>query len=147
MYWRPPRCLPAVWVVGVSFPHLFLPGTLVCRTLHSELVNTRTLITNKCIKRVLSSILTHSYVFRPCWVIFRENFFVIVALRLHFIVAWECAVDCVPQAGTAESSRLQKQRSTQSTAHSQAGTAESSRFQKQRSTVNSTFSLNYKVQP
>jgi hypothetical protein len=25
-------------------------------------------------KRVLSSIVTHSYMFRPCWVIFRENF-------------------------------------------------------------------------
>jgi hypothetical protein len=34
---------------------------------------TKTLITNKCTKRVLSSILTHSYMFRPCWVIFREN--------------------------------------------------------------------------
>jgi hypothetical protein len=45
--------------------------------------------------------------------------FVIVTLRLHFIVEWECAVDCVlhcfwrcelfavPQAGTAESSRHQ----------------------------------------
>jgi hypothetical protein len=52
---------------------------------------------------------------------------VIVTLRLHFIVEWECAVDCVlctggvnspRQAGTAESSRLQKQRSTQSTAQS-----------------------------
>jgi hypothetical protein len=36
--------------------------------------------------RVLSSIVTHSYMFRPCWVIFRENFFVIITLRLHFIV-------------------------------------------------------------
>jgi hypothetical protein len=33
--------------------------------------------------------------FRPCMVIFRENFFVIVTLRLHFTVEWECAVDCV----------------------------------------------------
>jgi hypothetical protein len=55
---------------------------------------TETLITNKCTKRVLSSIVTHSYMFRPCWVIFRENFF-LVALRLPFIVEWECAVDCV----------------------------------------------------
>jgi hypothetical protein len=46
---------------------------------------TKTLITNKCTKRVLSSIVTHSYMFRPCWVIFSENFFVIVTLRLHFI--------------------------------------------------------------
>jgi hypothetical protein len=29
---------------------------------------TKTLITNKCTKRVLSSIVTHSYMFRPCWV-------------------------------------------------------------------------------
>jgi hypothetical protein len=56
---------------------------------------TKTLITNKCTKRILSSIVTPSYMFLPCWVIFRENFFVIVTLRLHFIV-----------------------RSTQSTAHS-----------------------------
>jgi hypothetical protein len=61
----------------------------------TEESNTNTLITNKCTKRVLSSIVTHSYMFRPCWVIFRENIFVIVTLRLHFIVEWECAVDCV----------------------------------------------------
>jgi hypothetical protein len=47
---------------------------------------TKTLITNKCTKRVLSSIVTHSYMFRPRWIIFRDNFFVIVTLRLHFIV-------------------------------------------------------------
>jgi hypothetical protein len=29
---------------------------------------TKTLFTNKCTKRVLSSIVTHSYMFRPCWV-------------------------------------------------------------------------------
>jgi hypothetical protein len=56
---------------------------------------TKTLITNKYTKRILSSIVTHSYKFRPCWVIFRENFFVTVTLRLHFIVEWECAVDCI----------------------------------------------------
>jgi hypothetical protein len=58
--------------------------------------------------------------------------FVIFTLRLHFIVECKCAVDGVLctggvnslrsglalQARTAESSRLQKQRSTQSTAHS-----------------------------
>jgi hypothetical protein len=38
-------------------------------------VYTKTLITNKCTKRVLSSVVTHSYMFRPCWVVFRENFF------------------------------------------------------------------------
>jgi hypothetical protein len=36
---------------------------------------TKTLITNKCTKRILSSIVTHSYMFWPCWVIFRENSF------------------------------------------------------------------------
>jgi hypothetical protein len=35
---------------------------------------TKTLITNKCTKRVLSSIVTHSYMFRPCCVIFRSTF-------------------------------------------------------------------------
>jgi hypothetical protein len=54
--------------------------------------------------------------------------FVTVTLRLHFTVEWECAVDCVLeawtlcgpglQAGTADRSFLQKQCSTQSTAHS-----------------------------
>jgi hypothetical protein len=39
--------------------------------------------------------------------------FVIVTLRLHFIVEWVAV-----QARNTESSRLQKQRSTQSTAHS-----------------------------
>jgi hypothetical protein len=66
---------------------------------------------------------------------FQGELFVIVTIRLHLIVEWECAVDCVlctggvnsplsrlalpaVKAGTAESSRFQKQRSTQSTAHS-----------------------------
>jgi hypothetical protein len=44
------------------------------------LYHTKTLITNKCTKRVLSSIVTHSYMFWPCWVIFRENF----SLPLHY---------------------------------------------------------------
>jgi hypothetical protein len=95
------------------------------------LTYTKTLITNKCTKRVLSSIVTHSYMFRPCWVIFMEKFFVIFTVRLHFVVELECAVDCVLRCFwrrelsavpactcNAESSRLQKQRSTQSTAHS-----------------------------
>jgi hypothetical protein len=43
------------------------------------LYHTKTLITNKCTKRVLSSIVTHSYMFRPSWAIFRENFL----LSLH----------------------------------------------------------------
>jgi hypothetical protein len=94
------------------------------------LYHTKTLITNKCTKLVLSSIVAHSYMFRPCWVIFRENFFVIVTLRVHFMVEWECAVDCVLCTGGVNSLRSgsarrnrrgfmpRKQRSTQSTAHS-----------------------------
>jgi hypothetical protein len=80
--------------------------------------STKTLITNKCTKRVLSSIVTHFYMFRPCWVIFREKFFVIVTLRLHFIVEWECAVDCVLCTGGVNSLWSRPERSTQSTAHS-----------------------------
>jgi hypothetical protein len=90
---------------------------------------TKTLIINKCTKRVLSSIVTHSYMFRPGWVIFRENLFVIVTLRLHFIVEWECAVDCVLCTGGVNSLRsgpagrdhwefTPPVHSTQSTAHS-----------------------------
>jgi hypothetical protein len=60
-------------------------------------------ISHKQMHRVLSSILTHSYMFRPCWVIFREN----------FLLSWSR-----PGGRDTESSRLQKQRSTQSTAHS-----------------------------
>jgi hypothetical protein len=48
------------------------------------LYHTKTLITNKCTKRVLSSIVTHCYMFRPCWVIFREN----TLLPLH----WGCTL-------------------------------------------------------
>jgi hypothetical protein len=48
------------------------------------LYHTKTLITNKCTKRALSSIATHSYMFRPCWVIFREK----LALPLH----WGCTL-------------------------------------------------------
>jgi hypothetical protein len=57
---------------------------------------TKTLITNKRTKRALSSIITHPYMFRPCWVIFRENFFVIVTLRLR---SW-VRMCCVLQAWT-----------------------------------------------
>jgi hypothetical protein len=90
----------------------------------------KTLNTNKCTERVLSSIVTHSYMFWPCRVIFRENFFVIITLRLHFTVEWECAVDCVLCTGGVNSLRSRpagpdhreytppKQRSTQSRAHS-----------------------------
>jgi hypothetical protein len=92
---------------------------------------TKTLITNKCTHRVLSSIVTHSYMFRPSWVIFRENLFVIVTLRLHFIVEWECAVDCVLCTGGVNSLRSGPARPPKTTQY----------------TVNSTFSLNYKVQP
>jgi hypothetical protein len=60
------------------------------------LYHTKTLITNKGRKGGLSSIVTHSYMFRPCWVIFRENFFVIVTLRLRYIVERECAVPAGP---------------------------------------------------
>jgi hypothetical protein len=38
------------------------------------LYHTKTLIANKCTKRVLTSIVAHSYMFRPWWVIFREDF-------------------------------------------------------------------------
>jgi hypothetical protein len=93
----------------------------------------KTLITNKCTKsffincnRLLhvSTLLGH----------LQRELSVVVTLRLHFTVERECAVHCVlrcfwsrlalhcsaVQAGTAETSRLQKQRSTQSTAHSRS---------------------------
>jgi hypothetical protein len=100
----------------------------LCQSLSNILYCTKTLIANKCTKKVLSSIVTHSYIFRPCWVIFRENFFVIVTLRLHFIVEWECAVDCVlrcfwrHELSAIRACRPGSQRvhasSTQTTAHS-----------------------------
>jgi hypothetical protein len=39
---------------------------------------TKALITNKCTKRALSSVVTHSYMFRPCWGILRENFLLLL---------------------------------------------------------------------
>jgi hypothetical protein len=61
---------------------------------------TKTLITNKCTRRVLSSIVTHSYMFRPCWIIFREKFL----LALHYGCTLQLSedvlltVDCVLEA-------------------------------------------------
>jgi hypothetical protein len=49
------------------------------RFIKNKYTNIKTLITNKCTKRVLLLIVTHSYMFRPCWIIFRENF----SLPLH----------------------------------------------------------------
>jgi hypothetical protein len=40
----------------------------------------KTLNTNKCTKSFFSSIITHSYMFRPCWVIFGEKLSVVVTL-------------------------------------------------------------------
>jgi hypothetical protein len=65
---------------------------------------TKTLITNKRTKRVLSSIVTYSYMFRPCWIIFRGEHFVTVTLGLR--------------SGPQTVHASKKQRSTQSTAHS-----------------------------
>jgi hypothetical protein len=101
---------------------LYYTKTLITNKMHNEsfIINRNTLLQ-------VSTLLGH----------LQGELFVIVTLRLHFIVEWECAVDCVleawtvcgpglqfslnctaVQAGTTESSRLQKQRSTQSTAHS-----------------------------
>jgi hypothetical protein len=93
---------------------------------------TKTLITNKMHKEsFIINCNTHLHV-SPLLGHLQTELFVIVTLRLHFIVEWEGTVDCVlctggvnslqsqlaVQAGTTESSRLQKERSTQSTAHS-----------------------------
>jgi hypothetical protein len=50
----------------------------------------------------------------------QRELFVIVILRLHFIVEWECAVNCALEEWNlcGPGPRLRKQRSTQSTAHS-----------------------------
>jgi hypothetical protein len=57
-------------------------------------------------KGFFSSIVTHSYMCRPCWVIFREN----------FLLSFQGELSVSGQAETTESSHLQKQRNTQSTA-------------------------------
>jgi hypothetical protein len=59
---------------------------------------------------------------------------VTVTLRLHFTVEWECAVDCVLCTGGVKSlrSRLEREFTPPKTT---------------QYTVNSTFSLNCKVQP
>jgi hypothetical protein len=131
-----PLIIPAVSFIHLSSVSIFTEEIQTWREEEKFRYYTKTLITNKCTKRVLSSIVTHSYMFRPCWVIFREKFFVTVSLRLHFyswvrMCCWLCTAlfleawtVCGPglQAGTAESSRLQY-------------------------AVSSTFSLNCKVQP
>jgi hypothetical protein len=56
---------------------------------------TKTLITNKCTKRVF--IINRTTVLHVSTLLghLQGELFVIVTLRLHFIVEWECAVDCV----------------------------------------------------
>jgi hypothetical protein len=93
-------------------------------------------------KESLSSIVTHSYMFRPCWVIFRENFFVIITIRFHFILEWECAVDCVLCCfWRRELSAVLACTALQCRPGPQRVHASGTEY-----TVNSTFSLNYKVQ-
>jgi hypothetical protein len=88
--------LSIILQTSVHTPAIFMNPLYGFNVFHVRLLYyTKTLITNKCTRRGLSSIVTHSYMFRPCWVIFRENFLVIVTLRSHFIVEWKCAVDCV----------------------------------------------------
>jgi hypothetical protein len=71
------------------------------------LYHTKTLITNKCKKRVSSSIVTHQ-----SW---KTSFVISVCTHL---LGYQLGPGPAVHTGTAESSRLQKQRSTQSTAHS-----------------------------
>jgi hypothetical protein len=104
-------------------------------------ISYKTLITNKCTKRVLSSIVTHSYMFRPCWVIltgtFRYRYTKVALYSGVRMCCWLCTALFL-EAWTHCGPGLSRP------AGLQAGTAESSHLQY---TVNSTFSLNYKVQP
>jgi hypothetical protein len=82
--------------------------------------DTKTLITNKCTKRVLSSIVTHSLHVSTLLGHLQGELFVIITLRLHFYswvrmccwlctaLFWEARTLCGPDL----------HRSTQSTAHS-----------------------------
>jgi hypothetical protein len=86
--------------------------------------NTKTLITNKCTKRVLSQIVTHSYMFGPTGSSSGRTFcyrYTKVALYSWVrMCCWLCTVGVNPlwsRLRSPESSRLRKQRSTQSTAH------------------------------
>jgi hypothetical protein len=92
-------CVPSsvllsfVYVVHIHFAQslgtsMFFPVhtrvfVCCCRVLNfaSELIflYTKTLNHQQMHKEFCSSIVTHSYMFRPCWVIFRENFL----LSLH----------------------------------------------------------------
>jgi hypothetical protein len=65
---------------------------------------------------------------------------VIVTLRLHFIVEWECAVDCVLCTGGVNSLQSGPCRPG-------PDRREIKRPNTTHYTDNSTFSLNYKVQP
>jgi hypothetical protein len=119
---------------AVLFNPLFLPLSKICYSLmcsmsvHYIIRNTNhqqmhkeSFIINCNTLLQVSTLLGH----------FQWELFVTVTLRLHFIVEWKCAVDCVLRCfwrrvisavpactASGESSRLQKKRSTQSRAHS-----------------------------
>jgi hypothetical protein len=106
-------------------------------------INTKTLITIKMHKE--SFIINCNTVLHVSILLghLQGELFVIVTLRLHFTVEWQCAVDCVLCSGGVNS--LQSRPALQCSA---------SRDRRQftppkttQHTVNSTFSLNCKVQP
>jgi hypothetical protein len=93
----------------------------------------KTLITKKCTKSFFIYCNTLLHVLTLLGHL-QGELSVVVTLRLHYTVERECAVHCAlragvnslwsrlvqAQAGTAENSRLQKQLSAQSTAHSRS---------------------------
>jgi hypothetical protein len=102
------------------------------------LYHTKTLITNTCTKRVLSSIVTLLHVSTVLGHL-QGELSVTVTLGLHFIVEWECAVDCVLCTGGVNPPR--------SGPSSGPDRREFTPPKTTQYTVKSTFSLNCKVRP
>jgi hypothetical protein len=96
---------------------------------------TKTIITNKCTKSFTITCNTLLHV--STWLgHLQGELFVTVTLRLHFIVEWECAVDCVLRCF------WRRELSAVPACRPQRVHASSTQY-----AVNSTFSFNYKVQP
>jgi hypothetical protein len=74
-------------------------------------------------QRVLSSIVTHSYMFRPCWVIFRKNFcYRYTKVALYSWVRMFCVLWTLCSASRDHREFTPPVHSTQSTAHSHSTT-------------------------
>jgi hypothetical protein len=99
------------------------PCTILYKNTNHQQMHKESFIINRNTLLHVSTLLGH----------IQGELFVIVTLRLHFTVEWECAVYCVLEAWTL------RRRSRHGGEFTPPKTTQY--------TVNSTFSLDYKVQP